>query len=69
MSYCKAMHIMKPDDLAVHKPYHDHHYGFPIHDDNALSEVRLIWKKDEDPIINSCADAIHAYYNAKQMNF
>lgn len=36
MSYCKAMHIMKPDDLAVHKPYHDHHYGFPIHDDNEL---------------------------------
>lgn len=27
---------MKPDDLAVHKPYHDHHYGFPIHDDNEL---------------------------------
>jgi len=41
----------------------------PIHDENALSEVRLIWKKNEDPIINSCADAIHAYYNAKQMNF
>lgn len=36
MSYCKAMHTMKPDDLAVHKPYHDHHYGFPIHDDNEL---------------------------------
>ncbi len=36
MSYCKAMHIMKPDDLAVHKPYHDHHYGFPIQDDNEL---------------------------------
>ncbi|MBP9097647.1 MAG: DNA-3-methyladenine glycosylase I [Ferruginibacter sp.] len=36
MSYCKAMHIMKPDDLAVHKPYHDLHYGFPILDDNEL---------------------------------
>ena len=36
MSYCKAMHIMKPDDLAVHKPYHDLHYGFPIQDDNEL---------------------------------
>ena len=36
MSYCKAMHIMKPDDLAVHKPYHDNHYGFPIQDDNEL---------------------------------
>lgn len=27
---------MKPDDLAVHKPYHDLNYGFPIHDDNEL---------------------------------
>lgn len=27
---------MKPDDLAVHKPYHDNHYGFPIHDDDEL---------------------------------
>ena len=27
---------MKPDDLAVHKPYHDLHYGFPIQDDNEL---------------------------------
>lgn len=27
---------MKPDDLAVHKPYHDLHYGFPILDDNEL---------------------------------
>ena len=27
---------MKPDDLAVHKPYNDLHYGFPIQDDNEL---------------------------------
>jgi DNA-3-methyladenine glycosylase I len=27
---------MKPDDLMVHKIYHDQYYGFPIHDDNEL---------------------------------
>lgn len=36
MSYCKAMQSMKPEDLAVHKAYHDKHYGFPIQDDNEL---------------------------------
>jgi len=36
MSYCKALNIMKPDDLSVHKVYHDNHYGFPIEDDNEL---------------------------------
>ena len=28
---------MQPGDRkALHKNYHDHHYGFPIHDDNEL---------------------------------
>lgn len=27
---------MKPDDMSVHKHYHDKHYGFPIEDDNEL---------------------------------
>jgi len=36
MSYCSALNNMKPDDLSVHKIYHDKHYGFPIHDDNEL---------------------------------
>ena len=27
---------MKPDDLSVHKIYHDTQYGFPIDDDNEL---------------------------------
>lgn len=35
-SYCTALHHMKPADLALHKPYHDDHYGFPINDDNEL---------------------------------
>ncbi len=36
MSYCKAINNMKPDDLSLHKIYHDKQYGFPIHDDNEL---------------------------------
>ncbi|MES2430304.1 MAG: DNA-3-methyladenine glycosylase I [Bacteroidota bacterium] len=36
MSYCNAMNFMKPEDLAVHKIYHDTQYGFPIEDDNEL---------------------------------
>ncbi|HEX5151022.1 MAG TPA: DNA-3-methyladenine glycosylase I [Parafilimonas sp.] len=27
---------MAPERKALHKAYHDHHYGFPIHDDNEL---------------------------------
>lgn len=36
MSYCSALNYMKPDDVSVHKVYHDKHYGFPIEDDNEL---------------------------------
>ena len=36
MSYCNAINNMKPDDLSLHKIYHDKQYGFPIHDDNEL---------------------------------
>jgi DNA-3-methyladenine glycosylase I len=35
-TYCDAIAGMKPDDQKVHKHYHDHLYGFPIHDDNEL---------------------------------
>lgn len=35
-SYCNALHKMKPDDLLLHKVYHDTQYGFPINDDNEL---------------------------------
>ena len=35
-TYCEALKRMKPDDYAVHKLYHDHHYGFPIEEDNEL---------------------------------
>ncbi|SDJ83981.1 DNA-3-methyladenine glycosylase I [Catalinimonas alkaloidigena] len=36
MSYCHAIERMSDDRKALHKKYHDHHYGFPIHDDNEL---------------------------------
>jgi len=35
-TYCGAIDRMKPEDLNVHKEYHDLHYGFPIDNDNEL---------------------------------
>ncbi len=36
MSYCEAIESMSGDKQTLHKAYHDHLYGFPIHDDNEL---------------------------------
>jgi len=37
MSYCTAIQNMQSEkQKALHKNYHDNHYGFPIHDDNEL---------------------------------
>lgn len=36
MSYCRAIDFMPEERKALHKAYHDHQYGFPIHDDNEL---------------------------------
>jgi DNA-3-methyladenine glycosylase I len=36
MSYCSAIERMSGDKQALHKNYHDHHYGFPIHNDDEL---------------------------------
>lgn len=36
MSYCRAIDFMPEARKALHKAYHDHLYGFPIHDDNEL---------------------------------
>src|SRR5258708_4539152 len=36
MSYCAALEHMEGERKALHKTYHDQHYGFPIHDDNEL---------------------------------
>lgn len=37
MSYCFYIDTMQPEERkALHRNYHDNHYGFPIHDDNEL---------------------------------
>ncbi|MDR1935682.1 MAG: DNA-3-methyladenine glycosylase I [Candidatus Accumulibacter sp.] len=37
MSYCRHIETMPAGEKkALHKNYHDRHYGFPIHDDNEL---------------------------------
>lgn len=36
MSYCSVIEYMSDERKALHKAYHDHHYGFPIHNDNEL---------------------------------
>jgi len=36
MSYCTAIDTMPAARQALHRTYHDHHYGFPIEDDNEL---------------------------------
>lgn len=36
MSYCSAIANMSPEKKALHGAYHDHLYGFPIHNDNEL---------------------------------
>ncbi len=36
MSYCTAIESMSGDRKALHKTYHDLHYGFPIHNDDEL---------------------------------
>jgi len=37
MSYCSGILNMQPEERkALHKNYHDNHYGFPIHNDDEL---------------------------------
>ena len=36
MSYCSAIENMSEEKKAIHGPYHDLQYGFPIEDDNEL---------------------------------
>jgi DNA-3-methyladenine glycosylase I len=37
MSYCTVIKTMQPEERRLlHQNYHDHHYGFPIHDDDEL---------------------------------
>lgn len=36
MSYCSALSYLSTSSRLLHQDYHDHQYGFPIHDDNEL---------------------------------
>jgi len=36
MSYCTYIPGMAEPARSLHKNYHDHHYGFPVHNDNEL---------------------------------
>lgn len=80
MSYCFAISTMQPAERqALHKAYHDQHYGFPIHDDNELfgrlileiNQAGLSWetilKKEETfrkAYDNFVIDVVAAYTEA-----
>lgn len=36
MSYCTFVQAITEEKDLIHKNYHDHHYGFPIQEDDAL---------------------------------
>ncbi|MET0463247.1 MAG: DNA-3-methyladenine glycosylase I [Chitinophagaceae bacterium] len=67
MSYCSAITWMTDEKKAIHKPYHDDHYGFPIHDDNELfgrlimeiNQAGLSW----ETILKKEAGFRKAYHN------
>lgn len=67
MSYCNAIEKMNDEKKAIHKTYHDHHYGFPIHDDNELfgrlimeiNQAGLSW----ETILKKEAGFRKAYHN------
>jgi DNA-3-methyladenine glycosylase I len=58
---------MADEKKAIHKPYHDHQYGFPIHDDNELfcrlvleiNQAGLSW----ETILKKEATFRKAYHN------
>jgi DNA-3-methyladenine glycosylase I len=67
MSYCSAIELMSEEKKAIHKPYHDHLYGFPIHDDDELfgrlileiNQAGLSW----ETILRKEAGFRKAYHN------
>jgi DNA-3-methyladenine glycosylase I len=67
MSYCSVIETMPPEKKALHKAYHDDHYGFPIHDDNELfgrlimeiNQAGLSW----ETILKKEAGFRKAYHN------
>lgn len=67
MSYCTVVENMTGERQALHKTYHDHLYGFPIHDDNELfgrlileiNQAGLSW----ETILKKEAGFRKAYHN------
>ena len=67
MSYCSYIVSMAGEQKALHKAYHDQHYGFPIHDDNELfgrllmeiNQAGLSW----ETILKKEAGFRKAYHN------
>jgi DNA-3-methyladenine glycosylase I len=67
MSYCRAIETMSAEKTAIHKPYHDNLYGFPIQDDNELfcrlvleiNQAGLSW----ETILKKEATFRNAYHN------
>ncbi|MAS71243.1 DNA-3-methyladenine glycosylase I [Zunongwangia profunda] len=64
MSYCTVIETMQEPRKSLHKNYHDHHYGFPIHNDDELfgrllmeiNQAGLSWEtilKKEDNLRNA----------------
>jgi len=43
MTYCDYIKTLSGEQLALHKEYHDNHYGFPVENDDLLFE-RLIFE-------------------------
>ncbi len=43
MTYCEYINTLSGEKLALHKEYHDNHYGFPIEKDDELFE-RLMFE-------------------------
>jgi DNA-3-methyladenine glycosylase I len=43
MTYCEYLNTIGGENLALHKEYHDNHYGFPIETDDELFE-RLMFE-------------------------
>lgn len=67
MSYCRAIEHMSDEKKAIHKPYHDLQYGFPIQDDDELfcrlvleiNQAGLSW----ETILKKEATFRKAYHN------
>lgn len=67
MSYCNAIESMPEERKALHKVYHDHHYGFPIENDDELfgrlimeiNQAGLSW----ETILKKEAGFRKAYHN------